>query len=891
MLLGVWAVWLTGLGAWAQEPTVIWIEGEDAVRQQVTRHPGWYDRVTTPELSGGDWVSHFDDKNPGEVTYRINTQAPGQYTLWVRANPTKSTLSYRLNGWDWHLIDMSNRQRGMANISHDGKPDLRYIAWASAGQVELKAGENTLGFKFHSENSNHGALDCFVLTNGDYAPVGKRRPGERSADADPGTWAFDPDWDHFGADAALDLRSLNEDVAGQSGFVKLNDAGDELLLGDGTPARFWSVTTYGFNARSQIDFDHHIRFLAKRGVNMVRLHLQIPDGRDDQPITAARQSVIDNAQRTVAAAKKHGIYTTLSPYWAMHQKRVPAGWGIEGWPENEPPHALLFFNPTLQEGYRAWMKQLLTTPNPYTGTPLAKDPALAIIQLQNEDSLLFWTEQRIKGTQRALLGKQFHAFLVQKYGSFDLAKKAWGGAAHEDDKPAEQVAGLSIIWEMTQRRTGAKQRRLADQLEYYAKTMREFNEQTAAYLRDELGCGQVINAGNWNTADPVRLDDTERWSYAGNEIIAVNRYFNPPHVGEAVGWSIRPGHHFVSGSVLHNPRKLPVSVKQLTGKVHMVTESQWVPPNAYQAEGPVLVAAYSALTGLDSFFWFQTGATEWSPPMGKWDIATPMQLGQFPAAALMFRRGDVTQGKPVVEEHRSLDDLWQRRTPLIAASETYDPNRDTGDITPASTIRGGVDPLAFLVGPVRLTLDSDPARSTVADLKPFINAASKTVTSNTGQLRMDHAKGLFTVDTPLTQGVVGFLKGAGPVALGDIAVESQNEYASVMVVALDGEPIASSTRLLVQVGTVARPYTWRTEPAKFKAGERDIAGEKIVATGSSPWNVVHTQVKLTVKNPALATATLLDENGYRSEPVALSRTESQVQLTLPPRTLYLVIEK
>ena len=43
---------------------------------------------------------------------------------------------------------------------------------------------------------------------------------------------------------------------------------------------------------------------------------------------------------------------------------------------------------------------MLTEKNPYTGIALAQDPALAIIQIQNEDSLLFWSSQGIKGAAR-----------------------------------------------------------------------------------------------------------------------------------------------------------------------------------------------------------------------------------------------------------------------------------------------------------------------------------------------------------------------------------------------------------------------------------------------------------------------------------------------------------
>ena len=73
---------------------------------------------------------------------------------------------------------------------------------------------------------------------------------------------------------------------------------------------------------------------------------------------------IDQAWRLVAAMKKEGIYTTISPYWVDELTHVPRSWGIEGWPENQSPEGLLFFNPRLQEGYKAWLKALLVPAQP-----------------------------------------------------------------------------------------------------------------------------------------------------------------------------------------------------------------------------------------------------------------------------------------------------------------------------------------------------------------------------------------------------------------------------------------------------------------------------------------------------------------------------------------------
>src|SRR4029453_4653752 len=88
---------------------------------------------------------------------------------------------------------------------------------------------------------------------------------------------------------------------------------------------------------------------------------------------------------------------------------------------------LLFWDPQLQQGYRAWLRALLAPANPSTGLPLARDPAVALLQLQNEDSLLFWTTQNVKGLQLAALRRRYGDWLKQKYGSLEKAKAARGG--------------------------------------------------------------------------------------------------------------------------------------------------------------------------------------------------------------------------------------------------------------------------------------------------------------------------------------------------------------------------------------------------------------------------------------------------------------------------------
>src|SRR4051794_33804004 len=99
-----------------------------------------------------------------------------------------------------------------------------------------------------------------------------------------GTWAFGYPDRKASSPPLLDLRHLNEKEAGQSGFVRLTRDGDAFALGDGTPVRFWAVGSQ-VNKQSPGDMARHARFLAKIGVNLVRLHTEIAPKEPGSRIT------------------------------------------------------------------------------------------------------------------------------------------------------------------------------------------------------------------------------------------------------------------------------------------------------------------------------------------------------------------------------------------------------------------------------------------------------------------------------------------------------------------------------------------------------------------------------------------------------------------------------
>jgi hypothetical protein len=721
------------------------------------------------------------------------------------------------------------------------------------------------------------------------------------ADEETETWAFTPPNDSFADDALLDLRWMNEPQSGQSGFIRLAPDGNSFVRGDGQPIRFWAMGSDLYR-RSPDAMDEHCRFLAKMGVNMVRLHATVANTEEGAEVTDVNEKEIDGVFRFIKAAKENGMYVTISPYYGHHN--TPQSWKLEGYKPDQMPWGALFVDPQMQTGYRAWTRALYTRVNPYTGLAIKDDPTVAILQVHNEDSLFFWTMQSLPAPQVRRLSQSYAQWLKGKYGSLDKAQAAWDGHQEAgDDLAAGQVTLLST-WHLTQDWQGPLNRRLDDQVQFLAETQRAFYATMGRYLRDELGCRQLLNATNWRTANDLKLKDVERWTYAALDCDAENEYYGSDyqHVGENNGYRIDPGHFLVNESCLHKPLELTTNFKQHWGHPFLVTETSWKHPNLYQSEGPFLIAAYQSLGGVDAVYWFSADEPTWlldprrlfwkvgdSYALNKWSCSTPMLLGMFPAAATLFRRGYLREGDPVVEEFRSLDELWRRNPPLIDDNEIYGVRTRAEDLTSARIAGDRVSRVAYLVGPVQVQYGA-AGKSRVTDLTPFLDAQRGRITSHTKQLSWNHQIGLCEMNTSRAQGVTGFLKSAGGTfAYDDVTIESDNDYATVTVVALDDRPLTESRKVLVQVGTTARLSGWRTEPTQLDFAKQKIEGERIVHTGSPPWRIANTQVTVAIGNPHLQRATRLNVSGYRAEDVSVTRTGDSLRVRLPADTMYLIL--
>lgn len=719
------------------------------------------------------------------------------------------------------------------------------------------------------------------------------------------SWLFQPAADPFTDDALLDLRQLNEAVAGGSGFVTADDKG-RFLRGDGEPIRFWSVVK-GVSGKkkgwNQEQIDQHYRHLAKRGVNMTRLFTQICDNSEGAQLEAVEKGVIERIHRHVAAAKRNGIYVTISPYWS-HSK-APASWGLAGLEQGGTAYGLLFTSERFRTAYRGWIRELMTRVDPESGRALRDEPAVALLQIHNEDSLFFHAARGMVDAQQAHLRRAFGGWAADRHGSIADALAAWDGAGHEDDRLDAGEFGLWFGWFIAQPETGGKAQRMADQIEFLAEHQRRVYSELTAFIRDELGCPHLINASNWKTADNRLLGDIELWTYAGAEVDARNHYMSTLHRGARKGYAVEYGDTFVNASALRETHRLPLGRRQVAGRPFIITELDWVFPNRYQAEGPFLCAVFASLSDIDGIYWqgiqsptFLDPSTPWweidgHTSLRKWMVDTPQCMGLFPANALAYRRGDIASAsRSAVHQRRSPEELWQRVPSLIPSASYYDPNvADSNESDGGRAAQGAVDHRSFMIGPVTVSFGEDGPEDSQVDLAAHIDG--KMVHSLGGEIVSDTQVGVTTVDSPRYQGACGFLRdGGGRFDLSTVSIETEDPYAAVSVVSLDDAPLSESQRVLVQIGTVARPDGWSTEDVQLEVakGERTVAGKKITATGTGPWRLLSSRTGISIDNPRLTRATRLDENGYAAGEVACERSPEGIRFQMPGNTLYVVLE-
>lgn len=584
--------------------------------------------------------------------------------------------------------------------------------------------------------------------------------------------------DHRSAGASpADVSFLLDKPAGKEGFIKIQ--GGHFVKPDGKRIRFWGLHVTDWSPGSielppKEDSPMWARSLARHGVNMVRLHFidkwaptGIVDGsKDDTRSFDAQQ--LDRLDFLAAELKKNGIYLDLNLNVGRYYK---AGDGVvdpnlvnRNWVKG-----VSLYDKRIIELQKEFARNLLTHVNPYTGTQYRNEPAVAIVEILNENGIgqgynppsKFYADE---------LDQLYNTWLKTNLTPGELQKlRAQAGVA--DDALIPRLAGNA--------RATAPKDRYETEVRFFMNVEDTFYQDMKNFLR-ELGVKQpVIGTADHGHSGPPwamlsslsKLDAVDGHIY-WNQYVGVG---NVPMVND-------PAHSTV----------VQLSRTAFAQKPYTVSETNHPFPNEYASEGIPILAAYAGFQDWDMVIMYTFEPKKdpaWKPYVGDpFDIShDPVRMTGMAAGALMFLRGDVKTAKQTIERTYSKEQV-------LAAG-----------LLPGG-LRAGSEQPYFTPGfPLTLPLEH-AVRIKSFEGPPVAKltaSGSNPIVSDTGELSWytsDAKTGLVTVETDRSQALIGFVK-ANRKTLKNLAADITNDFATIVLSSMDGKPLARADRILLSTGS------------------------------------------------------------------------------------------
>lgn len=594
-------------------------------------------------------------------------------------------------------------------------------------------------------------------------------------------------------DSPADVSFLLEAPAGKVGRIGIKDG--RLATADGRRFRIWGINVTGAaTVPAKENAPRIAAGLARRGLNCVRFHFldrlapagliaaNRPDTRELDP------AQLDRLDWFVAELKRRGIYTNLNLNVGRTYK---AGDGVKDHELLGYAKALTFFDPRLLELQREYARQLLTHRNPYTGSTYAQEPAVALVEFVNENSLIeAWANGRLRG-QNTRKNPGTWTDIPASYAA-DLTARfnTWLAARHPAAALERWRAAISLP-------AGAPLPRLAPdefaktpadrfhaEAEFYLEIERDFFLSMKKYLRDELGV-QALFAGNSDhghsrTGYPQLLGTSLLDVVDGHVYWQHPRYQTDPQTGRQIGFTI--GNTPMVDDPLHST-VAELSRSAFAGKPYTVSEVNHPFPAEFACEGIPILAAYAALHDWDGIFWYslahQDVTTLEAKVAGHFDLALdPVKMSQLAAGALVFLRGDVQPARRTITRSYTREQVRESLRLPFSERPYFTPG------FPKEIPLRHATRITSFEGPPSGSFEPPPAG---------------TLRSDTGELTWHAgapATGLVTVDTERSQAVVGFV-GQDRARLKNLSVAARTPFCAITLGALDDQPVARSAKLLV----------------------------------------------------------------------------------------------
>ncbi|MGI6574091.1 MAG: hypothetical protein ACOX19_12030 [Fermentimonas sp.] len=564
-------------------------------------------------------------------------------------------------------------------------------------------------------------------------------------------------WD----DMPIDLSFIyaKEKPAGKHGFLQVK--GDKFVFEDGTEARFWGTN---FNSAQNFPSHEHSEKVAKRlakiGVNIVRFHqldaewstpniFQFTKGENKPNTMSFDPESMDRLDYLIYCLKKEGIYVYMD---LLTYRRFKTGDGVESahrLGDAAKPYST--YNRRLIELQKKFNSDLWNHVNPYTQLAYKDDPAIALVDVANENDFYTWKVE------------------LEPYRS--------------------ELENLYREWAKSQGVSLGEEKVLFDKSDKFIQQF--FMKVTEAYYREMIDDMRDIGVVIPITGSNLHGDWSRRWGHLSSQM---NTDFTDSHAYSGGGgrWLDKSGRFGNKPNLGHADNMLPaLAINRVHGKPFFVSEWDNPWPNEWRAESSLLMAACASFQGWGglAIHTYRYTLSEDVDMIGKsirlgaiggsfyrggvFDTFNdPAKFGLFYHAALMFRRGDVKNATKIVAI--TADEPF-RNTAIKALILTPEKHR-VETVLPGMNFKGDI---------------------TVKPEEEVVDIKHGEVLSDTKELYRNLNERMGWIDSPKTKAVYGFVGKEGEILLNDVKVEVKTDFATVAISSLTDEPIKSSGNMLL----------------------------------------------------------------------------------------------
>ncbi len=594
---------------------------------------------------------------------------------------------------------------------------------------------------------------------------------------------------------AVDMSFLNEGIAGGSGFVNVENG--HFVDGKGARIRFFGTNlTFSSAFPDKATAVMIAGRLRKLGMNVVRFHhmdnQSAPDGIWDAEKKDLDPGQLDRLDWLIYQLKIHGIYSNIN----THVSRNYPGSDYKGIEHFNYGKGIDQFYPPYIGMQKDYAKKLLTHRNPYTGTSYTEEPAVAFVEVNNENSLISnWSLlPKLNNEHKSALLKQWREWMG-KHPEYLQIKGFSGDLMGIISNYSEKTPEIQkkMLWSF-----------LMDREMAYAKEM-------VAYFKNDLKVKAKIAE---TQAYYSGVQGVYRESQVSDFDDMHSYWEHPDFPGKSwssTNWKIR------NSSMVTDKQTGTLTwfaQHRIAGMPLTISEYDHPAPTFFCAEMYPMLNSFAAFQDFDGIYHFTFDAPYDGGRIDNFFSSAGHPLKQIfvPVGAVLFRMGAVQPGKDVVHLDLPPSSVLEN---MIKTGDKISLHRSNMKYV---WEEAGATPGLAIMHPADVNF-----KATEFGLSEKVNPVAGPWESETGEIiwdNRDSINSVYRINAPSARAAVGYIGGKN-IELGNVTIAMDTtkfNWATITVTSLDGKDLEQSSRILLVAAGRVENTGWKWNEEKTSLG-------------------------------------------------------------------------